>query len=44
MAILDMQGMTTPGGGHGGGGGGGASTLSVIDCPGNSNASILLCL
>jgi Lanthionine-containing peptide SapB precursor RamS len=47
MAILDMQGMTTPGGGHGGGGGGGgggASTLSVIDCPGNSNASVLLCL
>jgi len=43
MAILDMQGMTTPGGG-GGHGGGGASTLSVIDCNGNSNASVLLCL
>ena len=42
MAILDMQGMTTPGG-HGGGGGH-ASTLSVIDCPGNSNASAILCL
>lgn len=40
MAILDMQGMSTPGGK----GGGRASTLSVIDCPGNSNASVLLCL
>jgi Lanthionine-containing peptide SapB precursor RamS len=41
MAILDMQGMTTPGGG---GGGGNVSSLSVIDCPGNSATSTLLCL
>jgi Lanthionine-containing peptide SapB precursor RamS len=47
MAILDMQGMTIPGG-HGGGGGGGGggniSSLSVLDCNGNSAVSTLLCL
>ncbi|MGH3941878.1 MAG: SapB/AmfS family lanthipeptide [Pseudonocardiaceae bacterium] len=43
MALLDLQGMETPGGGHGGGGGG--STLTLLGCASQtpSNVSLLLC-
>ncbi|MBO3748710.1 SapB/AmfS family lanthipeptide [Streptosporangiaceae bacterium NEAU-GS5] len=44
MALLDLQGMETPGGyGHGNGGGG--STLTVLGCASvtPSNVSLLLC-
>jgi hypothetical protein len=41
MALLDLQGLETPGG-HGGGGHGGHSNLSLTLC-GHSNLSLLLC-
>ncbi len=41
MALLDMQGMTTPGGGGEGGGGENNSTLSLL-C--HSSHSITICL
>ncbi len=41
MALLDMQGMTTPNGGGGGGGGENNSTLSLL-C--HSSHSITICL
>ena len=42
MALLDLQGLETPGGGHGGGGG---STLTVLGCGSRrpSNLRLLLC-
>ena len=47
MALLDLQGMETPGGGHGGGGGGGGgdhSGVSLLLCGGtDSSFSIVLC-
>jgi hypothetical protein len=46
MALLDLQGLETPGygGGHGGGHGGG-STLTILGCGSQrpSNLSLLLC-
>jgi lanthionine-containing peptide SapB len=41
MALLDLQGLETPGGGHGGGG----STLTVLGCGSKrpSNISLVLC-
>lgn len=43
MALLDLQGLETPGG-HGGGHGGG-STLTLLGCGSKrpSNLSLLLC-
>ncbi|MBM7787616.1 SapB/AmfS family lanthipeptide [Tenggerimyces flavus] len=43
MALLDLQGLETPGG-HGGGHGGG-STLTLLGCGSRrpSNLSLLLC-
>jgi hypothetical protein len=49
MALLDLQGLETPGGGgHNGGGGnngGGGSTLTLLGCGSQaaSNLSLLLC-
>jgi hypothetical protein len=46
MALLDLQGLETPGYGHGGGGhNGGGSTLTVLGCASHrpSNLSLLLC-
>jgi hypothetical protein len=44
MALLDLQGLETPGG-SGSGGGGGGSTLTVLGCVSvrPSNLSLLLC-
>lgn len=44
MALLDLQGLETPGG-HGGGHGGGGSTLTLLGCGSRrpSNLSLLLC-
>ncbi|MFI5730087.1 SapB/AmfS family lanthipeptide [Kribbella sp. NPDC051587] len=44
MALLDLQGLETPGYGHGGHGHGG-STLTVLGCASQtpSNLSLLLC-
>lgn len=46
MALLDLQGLETPGGKKGGGGG--ASTLTILGCggcpgPNPSNLSLILC-
>ncbi|HEY0693578.1 MAG TPA: SapB/AmfS family lanthipeptide [Kribbella sp.] len=43
MALLDLQGLETPGGCNNGGGGG--STLTVLGCASQtpSNLSLLLC-
>jgi Lanthionine-containing peptide SapB precursor RamS len=43
MALLDLQGLQTPGGG--GDGGGGGSTLTVLTCQSHtpSNLSVALC-
>jgi hypothetical protein len=43
MALLDLQGLQSPGGHDGGGGGG--STLTVLGCASQtpSNLSLLLC-
>lgn len=43
MALLDLQGLETPG--YGGGHGGGGSTLTVLGCASHtpSNLSLLLC-
>jgi Lanthionine-containing peptide SapB precursor RamS len=46
MALLDLQGLETPGYGHGGHGHGhGGSTLTVLGCGSQrpSNLSLLLC-
>jgi hypothetical protein len=46
MALLDLQGLETPGYGHGGGGHhGGGSTLTILGCASQtpSNLSLLLC-
>jgi hypothetical protein len=46
MALLDLQGLETPGYGHGGGGhNGGGSTLTILGCASHtpSNLSLLLC-
>jgi hypothetical protein len=45
MALLDLQGLETPGYGHNGGGHGGGSTLTVLGCASQtpSNLSLLLC-
>lgn len=46
MALLDLQGLETPGYGHGGGGHhGGGSTLTILGCASHtpSNLSLLLC-
>ena len=44
MALLDLQGLETPGG-CGGGHGGGGSTLTILGCASYrpSNLSLLLC-
>ncbi|TDO46353.1 hypothetical protein EV643_111206 [Kribbella sp. VKM Ac-2527] len=44
MALLDLQGLTVPGG-YGGGSGFGGSTLTILGCGSHrpSNLSLLLC-
>jgi hypothetical protein len=45
MALLDLQGLETPGYGGGHGGHGGGSTLTLLGCGSQrpSNLSLLLC-
>jgi hypothetical protein len=44
MALLDMQGMTTPGGGGECGGGGGGENNSTLSLLCHSSHSITICL
>jgi hypothetical protein len=44
MALLDMQGMATPGDCNGGGGGGGGENNSTLSLLCHSSHSITICL